>query len=180
MRKVVLTYGLIAGAIFAVFMFGAYPFWKSGMITFENGEIVGYTSMVIALSLIFFGVKSYRDNYLRGSITFGNALKVGGLIAGVAALGYAVSWEFYFNLIAPDFMTEYAAFSIEKAKSGNMAEADVQKLIADMESMKIMYRNPIFRFGITLTEILPVGIIISLVSAGILRKKEILPAQEIV
>jgi hypothetical protein len=180
MKKVVLTYGLIAGAIFMAFMFGAYPFWKNGTITFENGEIVGYTSMVIALSMIFFGVKSYRDNYLQGSITFGKALKVGGLIALVAALGYAISWEFYFNLIAPDFMDEYASFSIEKARAGNMTEAKVQELITSMSQMKEWYKNPILRFGMTLTEVLPVGILIALLSAGILRKKGVLPAEEMV
>lgn len=178
MRKVVLTYGLIAGAIFVVFMFGAWPLWKNGTITFENGEIVGYTSMVIALSMIFFGVKSYRDNYLGGSITFGNALKVGGLIALVAALGYAVGWEFYFNLVAPDFMDEYARFSIEKAKSSGMAEDELRKLITSMDSMKVWYKNPLLRFGMTLMEILPVGIVITLVSAAILRRREVLPPQQ--
>lgn len=178
MKKVVLTYGLIAGAIFVTFMFGAWPLWKNGTISFENGELVGYTSMVIALSMVFFGIKSYRDNYLHGSITFGNALKVGGLITLVASLGYAVGWEFYFNLLAPDFMEKYAGFSIEKARSGGMAEVDLQKLIASMDSMKVWYKNPVLRFGMTLMEVLPVGIVIALVSAGILRRKDVFPAQE--
>ncbi len=180
MKKVVLTYGLIAGAIFTVFMFGAWPLWKNGTITFENGEILGYSSMVIALSMVFFGVKSYRDNYLQGSITFGNALKVGGLIALVAALGYAISWELYFNLLAPDFMEKYAAFSIEKAETGGMPAADLQKMITSMDNMKVWYQNPLLRFGMTLMEILPVGVIIALVSAAILRKKEILPSQKVI
>ncbi len=180
MKKIILTYGLIAGVIFTAFMFGARPLWKNGTITFDNGELVGYTSMVIALSLIFFGVKSYRDNHLAGIIKFGKALQVGLLIALVASLGYAISWEFYFNLVAPDFMEEYAAFSMEKAKSSGVAEADLQKLMTNMDQAKEMYKNPFLRFGMTLTEVLPVGIIISLVSAAILRKKEILPSTETV
>lgn len=175
MTKTVLTYGLIASAITAAFMFGAMPFWKNGTITFDNGEIVGYTSMVIALSLIFFGVKSYRDKQLNGAITFGKALKVGFLIAGVAALGYATGWEFYFNLVAPDFMEEYASFCVSKAKSEGVPAEKVQQLIARMDQMKVMYKNPLMRFGMTMAEILPVGIVVALVSAGLLRKKEFLP-----
>ncbi len=177
MRKIVLVYGLIAAAIFAITMFGAFPFWKNGTLTFDNGEYVGYTSMIIALSLVFFGVKSFRDNHLNGSIKFGKAFQVGLLISVVASLGYAISWEFYFNLIAPDFMDAYAAFSIDKAKSSGVGEAQIQKLMADMDSAKEMYKNPFLRFGMTLTEVFPVGILISLISAGLLRKKNLLATQ---
>ncbi len=178
MRKIILVYGLIAAVVFAITMFGAYPFWQNGAITFENGEYVGYTSMVIALSMVFFGVKSFRDNHLNGSIKFGKAFQVGLLISVVASLGYAISWEFYFNLIAPDFMDVYAAFSIDKAKSSGVDEAQIQKLMADMDSAKEMYKNPFLRFGMTLTEVLPVGILISLVSAALLRKKNLLATQK--
>ena len=177
MKKIVLTFGLIAGAVFVVTMFGAYPLWKNGTITFENGMWVGYTSMVIALSMVFFGVKSYRDNHLNGTITFGNALKVGLLISLVASLGYAISWEFYFNLIAPDFMDEYAAFYVNKAKASGASEVEVQKIVAQMDEGKQMYKNPFLRFVITMAEISPVGIVISLVSAALLRKKDFLAAQ---
>ena len=127
--------------------------------------------------MVFFGVKSYRDNHLEGSITFGKALQVGLLITVVASLGYAISWEFYFNLVAPDFMDEYATFCIDKAKSGGVEEDEVQKLILDMDKMKEMYKNPFLRFGMTLAEILPVGILISLISAALLRKKNFLATQ---
>ena len=177
MKKIVLVYGLIAAAVFAVTMFGAFPFWKNGTITFENGEYVGYSSMVIALSMVFFGVKSFRDNHLGGTISFGKALQVGLLITLLASLGYAISWEFYFNLIAPDFMDKYAAFSINKAKVGGAAEAEIQTMSTSMESMKEMYKNPFIRFGFTLMEVSPVGIVISLISAGLLRKKTFLATQ---
>ena len=179
MKKIVLIYGLIAVAVFAITQFGAFPFWKNGTLTFENGELVGYTSMVIALSMVFFGVKSYRDNHLNGSVTFGKALQVGLLISLVASLGYAISWEFYFNLIAPDFMEKYATFAIEKAKSRGAAEVEIQKIITSMDQTKEMYRNPFLRFGMTVTEVLPVGVLISLVSAALLRKKNFLATQQV-
>lgn len=177
MKRIVLIYGLIATAVFVITQFGSMPFWKNGSLTFENGELVGYTSMVIALSMVFFGVKSYRDNHLEGSITFGKALQVGLLISLVAALGYATSWEFYFNIFAPDFMDEYAAFSISKAKSSGMTEADIQSLVARMDEAKEMYKNPFIRYGMTLMEVFPVAVFISLISAAILRKKNVLATQ---
>ena len=80
MKKIVLIYGLIAGVIVGAMMMITMPLYESGTLKFDNGEWLGYTTMVIALSMVFFGVKSYRDNHLGGSITFGNALKVGLLI----------------------------------------------------------------------------------------------------
>ena len=177
MKKIVLIYGLIAAAVFAVTQFGASPFWQNGTLPFENGELVGYTSMVIALSMVFFGVKSYRDNHLNGSVSFGKALQVGLLISLVASLGYAISWEFYFNLIAPDFMEKYATFAIEKAKSRGAAGIEIQRITTSMDEAKEMYKNPFLRFGMTLTEVLPVGILISLISAALLRKKNFLATQ---
>jgi len=171
MKKIVFIYGLITAAVFMAFVFGAMPLWKNGTITFENGDIIGYTSMVIALSMIFFGIKSYRDKHLNGSISFGKALQVGLLITLVAGLSYAVTWEFYFNLFAPDFMDEYASFCIQKAKSSGIPEIELQKLTSKMDAAKEMYKNPVLRFGMTLAEVLPVGIIISGLSAGLLRKK---------
>lgn len=174
MRKIVLTFGGIAGAIVAFFMFATLPFRHS---IEEGGALwVGYTTMVIALSMIFFGIKSYRDNHSMGSITFGKGLQVGLLIALIAAVMYAISWEFYFNLLAPNFMEEYAATAIQKAKVSGMGESELKKMMSSYDEMKEMYKNPILRFGMTLAEILPVGIAISLISAGLLRRREILPA----
>ncbi len=179
MKKIVLRFGLIASAILVAFMFAAMPLWKNKTITFDNGLLVGYTSMVIALSVIFFGVKSYRDKHLNGSISFGKGLQVGLLITAVAGLGYAIGWEFYFNIFAPDFMDEYASFYINKAKAGGVGEAEVQRIIVEMDESKEMYKNPVLRFLMTMIEILPVGIIISVISAALLRKKEFLASQTI-
>ncbi len=145
MKKVVITFGLIAAAIIVGVMFAVFPLWKSKVITFENGDWVGFTSMFIALSMIFFGIKSYRDNYLSGKISFGKGLQVGVLIALIASLGYAIGWEFYLKLLAPDFITQYAAFSIDKAKTSGVGADQLQKLITQMDDMKEMYKNPLLR-----------------------------------
>jgi len=176
MRKTVLTYGLIAGAIVSGLMFASMPFWKSGALNFDNGEIVGYTTMVIALSMVFFGVKSCRDYYFNGSISFWQAVKVGVLITLIASVMYALAWEISYHTVASDFIEKMSQHYLEKMKSEAENEAELNAAIEQMKNFKEWYKNPILRFGITLTEILPVGIIITLISAMLLRKKEILPA----
>ncbi len=176
MKRVVLIYGVISGAIiFAMFMI-TWPLYKNGLLSMDHGEILGYTTMVIALSLIFFGVKSFRDNHLHGAIPFGRAFVLGLSIAGVASLFYAISWEIIFNLFMPDFMDQYANMCIAKAKAGNATEAELQKVMSQIDQMRGLYKNPFLRFGVTMAEILPVGILVALISAAILRKKEVLPA----
>lgn len=176
MKKIVLIYGIIAGVIVGAMLMITMPLYESGTLKFENGEWLGYTTMVIALSMVFFGVKSYRDNQLGGSITFGSALTVGFLITLVAALIYALSWETTRLNMKGDFMTLYGEKQIEKMKNEGSTEAAIEVAKKKMKDFTDMYKNPLIRFGITLMEILPVGILISLVSASLLRRKNFLPA----
>jgi len=174
-KKIVLTYGIIAGVIVGAMLMITMPLYESGTLKFENGEWLGYTTMVIALSMVFFGVKSYRDNQLGGSITFGNALKVGLLITLIAALIYAFSWEVTRLNMKGDFMAQYGEKQIEKMKKDGETEASIEAAKKKMDDFAVMYKNPFIRFGITLMEITPVGILISILSATLLRKKEFLP-----
>ena len=171
MKKIVLTFGLISGAIVSSMFMITMPLYKSGALDMGNGAIIGYSTMVISLSMIFFGVKSYRDRHLAGVITFGKALKVGLMIAGVAALCYAVSWEIYFNNFYPDFMDQYSEMCVTKAKSDGASGAELQKVMDQVATTREIYKNPALRFGMTIMEILPVGIVIALISAALLRKR---------
>jgi hypothetical protein len=177
MKKIVLTFGLIAGAIVSALMFSTVPLWKNGLIDSDKSLWLGYTSMVISLSVIFFGVKSYRDRDLNGSITFGKAIGVGVLISVVASVVYAAGWEFCLHFFYPNFMEEYMAIYIEKAKSSGLTGAELAETIAKYDEAKEMYKNPLLRFAITMTEPLPVGVLISLISAALLRKKSFLATQ---
>jgi hypothetical protein len=175
MKKIVLIYGFIAGVIVGAMLMITMPLYESGTLKFDTGEWLGYTTMAIALSMVFFGVKSYRDNHLEGSITFGNALKVGLLITLIAALIYAFSWEVTRLNMKGDFMALYGEKQIEKLITGGATEAELVEAKKKMDDFAAMYKNPFIRFGITLMEIAPVGILISLLSATLLRKKEFLP-----
>ena len=177
MKKIILIYGLIAGIIVGAMMMITMPLYESGTLKFDNGEWLGYTTMVIALSMVFFGVKSYRDNHLGGSITFGNALKVGLLITLMAALIYAFSWEITRSNMKGDLLTLMGEKQIEKMKAGGATEAALVEVKKKNEDFGEMYKNPFIRFPMTLMEIAPVGILISLLSAALLRKKNFLPAE---
>jgi hypothetical protein len=174
MTKIVLIFGLISGAVAAGLMWIMLAAMKGGAV--DHGLLLGYASMVISLSLVFFGVKSFRDNN-GGRITFLKGLQVGILISLICALCYAVSWEAYYRTSGSDFMAQYSAQYIEKMKKDGASDAEIAKTEKEMADMGEMYKNVFVRFGMTLMEIVPVGVIVTLVSAGLLRKRELLPAE---
>lgn len=175
MRKIVITYGLISGAIIITLMLISMYLWNKGIINFDNGELFGYSSMLVALSMVFFGIKSFRDNQISKSIGFWKAAQVGILISLMAAVVYASAWEVYMQTNPENtFFEEYSAHYIEKLREKGTPAEEIEKTIVEMDGFKEMYKNPLIRFGFTLMEILPVGIIVTLVSAAILRRKEVL------
>jgi hypothetical protein len=175
MKKIVLIYGLIAGAIVGGMLLITMPLYEKGHLNFKNGELLGYSTMVVALSLVFFGVKSYRDNR-GGTIAFWKALQVGLLITLVASLVYAVAWEFTYQNMSEDYKANMYNMYVEAERAGGATQADLDKLKDQFE----MYdQNFILRFCITaFMEMFPVGLVISLISAALLRKKDFLPPVE--
>jgi hypothetical protein len=177
MKKIILIYGLIAGSIVAAMMFITMPMYNNGSLDMDSGELVGYTTMVIALSLVFFGIKSYRDNHANGSISFGKGFKVGILITLIACVMYGLAWEVSYSQIGDEFMIKMNEKYFEDMKAEGATEQELEKAKKEWESFGEMYKNPAFRFVFTMfVEIFPVGLVITLISAGILRKKEFLPA----
>jgi hypothetical protein len=171
MKKIVITFGLISGALMAAFMFATLPFHDK--IGFETGGfIVGYTSMVLSFTLVFFGIRSYRENVGGGAISFGRAFVVGILIAIISSVCYVIAWEIvYFNFM-PDFMDKYAAHVIGQARASGASAEVIQAKTQEMQQFKQMYSNPFFNAAITFLEPFPVGLILTLISALILRKKK--------
>ena len=171
MRKIILTYGLISGSIVAGMMFAAMPLLNSSNIDNGKGEVIGYTTMVIALSLVFFGIRSCRDNYFKGTISFGQSIKIGLLITLIASVMYALAWEVCYHTFMSDFAEKMASHRIEEMKASGKSAAEIASFSAEMDSFTEWYQNPILRFGMTLLEILPVGFIITFISAAFLRKR---------
>ena len=169
MKKTVWTFGLIAGAILSGTMLITLPFIDQ--IGYDTAELVGYTTIIAAFLLIFFGIKSYRDNKAGRAISFGRAFLVGVLINVVASACYVATWEFIYYNIAPDFVEKYAAHVIEKERASGASAAEIAKRTADMQKYQEMYRNPFINAAITFLEPFTVGLIVSLMSAGILRRR---------
>jgi hypothetical protein len=170
MKRIVLTFGLIAGAILSAMMLLTVPFQDS--IGFERGAVIGYTTMVLAFLLVFFGVRSYRDQVAGGTVRFGRALVVGALISLVASACYVVTWEvIYFNL-APDFLTQYQEHVISKARAKGESAETIARTQADMEKFAQMYQNPAINAAITFLEPLPVALVVTFVSAGVLSRRK--------
>jgi hypothetical protein len=176
MLRIVLIFGFIAGAIAAGLMWLLIAVQNSGAVDIEHGMTLGYATMIIALSLVFFGVKSYRDNN-GGHITFLKGLQVGILISLICAVCYAGSWELYYRGSGQEFLQKYTAHYIDHMKEEGKSDEEIAKAQADMAQFMEQYRNFFVRFAVTLMEILPVGIIVTLVSAALLRKPEMLPAE---
>jgi hypothetical protein len=170
MKKTVLTFGLISGAIFTVMILTTMPFHDK--IGPERGLIIGYTTMVLAFLLVFFGIRSYRENVGNGQISFGRALSVGLLIMLIACACYVVTWEiFYFNFM-PDFADKYTAHAIEQVRASGKPPAEVAQEIEKMKHFKILYNNVFFNAALTLLEPLPVGLVMTFISAFILKKRK--------
>jgi hypothetical protein len=169
MKKTVLTFGLISGAIMAVMMFATLPFVER--IGFDKGFIIGYTTMILAFMLVFFGIRSYRENVNNGSITFGRAFAVGILITVIACVCYVVAWEILYYNFMPDFLDKYASYTIEKAKAAGATQQAIDAQVQEMKNFKAIYENPLFNAALTFTEPFPVGLLVTLISAAILRKR---------
>lgn len=179
MRKIVLVYGIIAGIILGAMLFVTAPLFDSGVLNFDNGMYVGYATMVVSLSLVFFGVKSYRDNQQKGVITFGRAFKVGIFITLVASVLYALSWEVAYHTVSKGFTEKMSVTYEEQIRKEAKNDAELnEKLESSKKTMELYDKNPVVRFGFTLIEVLPVGIIITLLSAALLRRKDFLSSTE--
>lgn len=165
MKKNVLAFGLVIGTILCINMILMVNLMYSNP-DFKGQDFVGYVAMVVLFSLIFFGVRNYRDKHLGGFISFGKAFKTGFLIAFVGSTMYVVVWLFYYYLFVPDFIDVYISHVLKQCSA-----SDLPAKTAEMENFKEMYKNPLFVILMTFAEVLPVGILVALVSALILKKK---------
>lgn len=172
--KYALIYGGIAGTIVIAVITASIAL---DLPSHAQSEWFGYLVMFAALSLIFVGVKRYRDIERGGVIGFGRAFGIGLGIAAVATLFYVVGWEVYVRASGFDLMTDYAAGMIETMRREGASAAAIEAQTAEMQRMAVRYRDPLFRMPITAVEILPVGILVALISAAILRNPRVLPAR---
>jgi hypothetical protein len=169
MKKTVLTFGLIAGVTISVLMDGSVLL--AHKIGSGHSLVLGYTMMVASFLLVYFGIRSYRDNTLGGQISFGRAFSCGILITLITCIFYVATWEVVYFKFMPHFMDSYWAAQIHKVQAAGLDPATTAKQIADIERSQQLYQNPLVNMAYTFMEPLPVGLLITLISAAILRRK---------
>jgi hypothetical protein len=169
MRKTVLTFGLISGAFSSMMMVASVPLARR--IGFDAGAVFGYTTIVLSFLLVFFGIRSYRDNARDGQITFSEAFAVGISITLISCICYVVTWEVMYYNVFPDFWDKYAVHIAEKLRASGASSAAIEARLQHVAKYKEMYKNPLLNAALTFIEPFPIGLVITLISAAVLRRK---------
>jgi hypothetical protein len=170
MKKIVLTFGIIAGLIAAGLMSlnVAFIMHRTG---FQAGLVIGYAAIVASMLPVFFGIRAYRESIGGGSITFGRAFAVGILISLISCAFYIVTWEIVYFKFMPNFLDTWATTQATTMKAQGASPEAIGAMTKQMSDMKVWYNNPVLNALVTLTEPLPVGLLVALISSIILRKK---------
>lgn len=174
MKRTVLIFGIISGLVSAATMLATIPFMHK--IGEEKALVIGYTNIVLAGLLVFFGIRSYRENFSGGKLTFARGFAVGILITLLSNCFYVATWEFINYKFMPNFAQEYATQMIEHAKASGASPQKVADITRQAEEFERNYHNPVYNIGMTFLEVFPVFLGITLLSAAILRRKIPAPA----
>lgn len=170
MKKTIWINGLIAGLIVTAMMVFSTIYCYNDP-NFESSMVLGYLGMLLAFSFVFVGIKSYRDKFNSGVISFGKAFKIGLLITLIASTCYVAAWLIEYYFFMPDFMEKYTAHVIKQATESGATAAEIKAQTATMETYKEWYKNPFLIIVMTYFEILPLGLILSLIAALVLKRK---------
>lgn len=173
MKRNIIIYGLIAGIVVSISMLFTVNSIShcEGNIDFDRSLLIGYASMLIAFSLVFVGIRNYRDKYNEGVVSFGKAFKIGIMIVSIASTIYVVAWLIDYFFFIPDFMEKYSAHMLNELKASGASQIEIDKQTKEMASFGKMYQNPFFNAMMTYAEILPVGLIVTIISSLILKRK---------
>lgn len=173
MKKNIIIYGLTAGIVVSILMLSItnYISHCKGNVDYDTSMLIGYASMLIAFSLVYVGIRNYRDKYNGGVISFGKAFKIGIMIVLIASTIYVVAWLIDYFFFIPDFMEQYSAHELDKLKASGASQIEIDKQTKEMANFARMYKNPFFNAMMTYVEILPVGLIVTLISSLILKRK---------
>ncbi|HXC57120.1 MAG TPA: DUF4199 domain-containing protein [Rhizomicrobium sp.] len=176
MLRRILIYGLIAGVIVAI-PTSLLPILLKDHLPLATGMVIGYTSMLVAFSMVFLAIKRQRDEAGGGVIRFFPALGLGLAVSVVASIFYVAAWELAMAVTHMDFVAGYSRTALAEAKASGASAAALAKLTAQLAELRRNYANPLYRYGETFTEIFPVGVLVSLISAALLRNSRFLPAR---
>jgi hypothetical protein len=168
MKKTVLTFGLISGALSSAMMLATLPLLDR--IGFDRGAIIGYTAIVLSFLLVFFGIRSYREQ-AGGAITYGRGFTVGILITLISCVFYVITWEIIYFKIEPGFADQFSAYAIEKARASGATDEALAAKRRELAQFKALYDQPLINAAFTFVEPFPIGLLVTAISAGVLRRR---------
>jgi len=168
MKKTVVTFGVISGVVSSLMMLGTIPFMHR--IGFDHGLIVGYTAIVLSFLLVFFGIRSYREQ-AGGTLTFTRGFTVGILITLISCAFYVATWQLIYFKLQPDFIDRWETYAVEKVRAEGGTPEAVEATRRQMRSFKEAYDNPLTNAAYTFMEPFPVGLLVTVISAAVLRRK---------
>lgn len=170
MKRNIIIFGLLSGAIVTGMMiYAVLAIYNGGH--FEPDAVLGYTAMLAAFSFVFVGIRNYRNRYNGGTITFWKAFRTGLYISLIASTIYTGVWLFVHYIFMPDFMEKYVVFALDNAKREGATAAELSVQAKDMAAYQDLYKNPFWVVILTYGEVLPIGLIVTLISAFILKRK---------
>ena len=171
MKKIVLTNGIISGVIVTAFMvFSSISCYNDP--NFESSMLLGYTGMLLAFAFVFIGIKQFRDKVNNVVISYWKAFQIGGLIALIGSTFYVLTWLVEFYAFMPDFMEKYTVHVLKAAQEAGASATELEHQKLEMASYADLYKSPIGVILLTYMEILPIGILVTLISAFVLKRKE--------
>lgn len=176
MKNTIIKYGIISGSIAGLLLFLATLIFKNigiDKVGFDNFGYFGFTLILISMMIIFFGIKSFRDLQSDGVITFGKCFLTGLGILLISSIIYSLSWVIIYHFFLPTFMDDFANYYINQTKNSGGSQVELANKLQEVNQMKEWYKTPFSVFAITLLEPIPVGLLVTIVSAFILRKKAI-------
>ena len=153
MKNIVVKYG-VYGFLTGLIIFTLHLTLGINNLDYSTNEILGYVSIFLSLSFIFFGIKHYRDKVNNGVVTIGKAIVIGLLISVLVGLGIAIAECIYTKLIDPSFFNNYEQMLIDQGK-----EDEIIKMTSATAAVFM------------LVLVIVIGFIISLLSALILQRK---------
>ena len=174
MQKNIIIYGLTAGIVVSILMLFTtnYLSYCAGNVDYDTSMLIGYASMLIAFSIVYVGIRNYRDKYNGGVISFGKAFKIGIMMVLIASTIFVIAWLIdYFFFMPPGFIEKSSVHMLDELKASGASQVEIDEKTKEIANFNRMYKNPFFNAMMTYAIILPVGLIVTLISSLILKKK---------
>lgn len=174
MKNTIIKYGIISGGLAAILLLIATLILKNigiDKVGFDNFGYLGFSLILISMVVIFFGIKSFRDLQNEGMITFGKAFVTGLGILVVSSIIYSLSWLVIYYFLMPTFMDDYSNYCVTKTKNEGGSQIEIAKKLEELNQMKEWYKNPFSIFALTLLEPTPIGLLVTIISAIILKRR---------